>query len=236
MFSVIMAAYNAEKYISQTLDSLICQSFRDWECLIVVNGSTDSTEDISNSYSKRDHRIKVLKLGFANKSCALNRAIISCNTPLISILDADDLWHPDKLAVQVDMMKNSSFDILGTQMSYIDDQGNTRGEAPFLPLRHEDCLQWLTTKSNPIANSSVVYKRQIHDIVGYYDPEKFAVEDYDMWMRSARARLRMGNCRESLLMHRIHSSSNYNSTNRQQRMKNLVDATNDFYLHLHQGT
>jgi hypothetical protein len=90
----------------------------------------------------------------------------------------------------------------------------------------------LNSQKNPIANSSVVYKKSIHDKIGYYDPEKFGIEDYDMWKRAKRAGLTFKNLNEKLLLHRIHSTSNFNSTNRQKILKKFVDEIDIFQKRL----
>lgn len=227
MITVVVAAKDAEKWLDKTLKSLLCQTLKDWKCIVSINGSNDRTEEIAGSTG--DKRIRSITSDFPNKSCAVNRAITQAETELVCILDADDLWTPEKLEKQVASMNSLSVDILGTQMTYINESGDEQGVAPKLPTTNEGCVSWLTQKNNPIANSSVMYRREIHDLIGYYDPEKFAVEDYDMWMRCMRAGLKMGNCSETMLMHRIHMSSNYNSTNKQRILKQLVDATSEFY-------
>jgi glycosyltransferase involved in cell wall biosynthesis len=203
------------------------QSYENWECVISINGSTDSTSEICSSIN--DSRFKIITSDFPNKSLALNRAIISSKGEWISILDADDLWREDKLESQVERIKMSDIDICGTQMIYIDSKGQQFQEAPTLPIRHEDCVAQLNNQRNPIANSSVVYRKSIHDRVGYYDPEKF-VEDYDLWMRAKRANFVFANLDSKLLFHRVHESSHFNSSNRQALSKLLVDETDSFYL------
>lgn len=225
--SVIIAAKDAERWIVKTLESLKQQTYQNWECVISVNGSSDRTEEIART--EPDRRVRTITSSIPNKSSAVNRALNECQTRLVCILDADDLWTPEKLEKQLSSMCALNVDILGTQMLYINELGDEQGDAPALPTTHSGCISWLSQKNNPIANSSVMYRKQIHELIGYYDPEKFAVEDYDMWMRAMRAGLKMSNCSETMLMHRIHSSSNYNSTNRQQILKQLVDATNEFY-------
>ena len=227
--TVIIAAKDAEKWLPQTLQSLLTQTHNDWQCIISVNGSSDRTHEIAESTC--DSRIRVIVSNIANKSCAVNRAIISCTTPLVCILDADDIWHPSKLETQLSAMEGSNLSVLGTQMIYIDELGNESSNAPTLPLESKECYKWLMSKNNPLANSSVMYRREIHDLIGYYDPEKFAVEDYDMWMRCMRAGLRMGNCEDRMLLHRLYSSSSFNSSNKQKAMKHLVDEINTFYSH-----
>jgi len=229
MISVIIAAKDAEKWIGQTIESLLSQSFKDWECILSVNGSSDATQQIAESLSQKDNRFKTVVSDIPNKSLALNRAIIQSSRDLISILDADDLWYEKKLEHQIQYIISNEVDIVGTQMSYINDTGSIIPNAPLLPSGHNECVAWLQSQRNPIANSSVVYKKSLHDKVGYYDPEKFAVEDYDMWMRSARLKLKLTNLSEKYLFHRLHNSSNFNSNTKQQKHKELVDALHKFY-------
>jgi len=227
MISVIIAAKDAEKWISQTLQSLLLQSYEDWECILSINGSKDSTLEICSSIN--DNRFRIITSDTPNKSIALNRAIFESSREFISILDSDDLWEKDKLKSQIDYFGQSNIDICGTQMSYIEENGKQFKEAPFLPLDHDNCVLWLNNYNNPIANSSVLYKKSIHNLVGYYDPEKFAVEDYDMWMRSKRAGLKFSNLHQKLMKHRIHLFSNFNSSEKQVLNKRLVDSIEYFY-------
>jgi len=227
MISVIIAAKDCEKWIQRTVQSLLEQEFHDWECLISVNGSSDRTEEIARSFD--DRRFRVITSDIPNKSLAVNRALVNSSRDLICILDADDLWHPTKLGKQYLSIIDSKIDILGTQMVYIDENENEIMNTPHLPTDHDSCVSSLMKRENPIANSSVMYRKSLHDKVGYYDPEMFAVEDYDIWMRSMRAGLRFSNLKEKLLFHRLHGQSHYNSTNKQQICKHLVDEINFFF-------
>lgn len=225
MFSVIIAAYNAEKFIRETLKSLVLQTYEDWECIVVVNGSTDKTINIVNDFTVGDNRFNVLNLPFANKSAALNEGIINSNKSWISILDADDLWTSEKLMSQASFINlHKEFDVLGTQMQYIDAFGKLLENSPSLPCDHVDIIKSFDACNNAIANSSVVYKNNLHLRFGYYDVETFAVEDYDWWKRLARLGARFSNLKDTHVYHRIHKSSNFNSSNRQAVHKMLVDA------------
>ena len=222
--TVIIAAKDSEKWISKTVQSLMQQDFENWECIFSINGSSDTTLEIARSFCKNDDRFIELTSNIANKSLAVNRAIIQSRADLIAILDSDDLWHPNKLTNQTHFLQcNSDVDILGTQILYIDENDAAIPSAPLLPLSNDDCVKWLLSENNPIANSSVLYRKSIHDKVGFYDPEKFAVEDYDMWMRAKRAGLIFANTEKFHLMHRLHKHSSYNSANKQGLYKRLVD-------------
>lgn len=232
MISVVIAAKDCERWIQRTIKSLLDQDFQDWECLISVNGSSDRTEEIARSID--DSRFKVIISEIPNKSLAVNRALIESKRDIICILDADDLWHPMKLSRQYESFIENRPDILGTQMIYIDEDDKETRAAPRLPVDHNSCISCLKNRENPIANSSVMYRKDIHDKVGYYNPEVSAVEDYDIWMRSMRAGLKFQNLNEKFLLHRIHSTSNYNSSLNQQVLKSLIDQIDAFYGQMRQ--
>lgn len=226
MISVIIAAKDAERWIQKTIDSLRKQTYKEWNCIISINGSSDDTENIAKSIS--DTRFNVITSNIPNKSLALNRAIISSTKDWICILDADDLWTETKLEEQISHIAKFNSDITGTQLSYIDEFDKNIPNSPVLPTTNHECVEWLETRRNPIANSSVIYKRLIHDVVGYYDPEIF-VEDYDLWMRSKRAKLKFSNIASTCLLHRIYKTSNFNSSQKQKYCKDLVDEINVVY-------
>jgi glycosyltransferase involved in cell wall biosynthesis len=233
MFTVIIAAYNAEKFILKTINSLQEQSFKDWEAIISVNGSTDKTLDIANGVISNDKRFKVINSNIANKSSALNRAIFYSSNDWISILDADDLWLCSKLEHQKKFIEsNPNIDIIGTQVQYIDENDNFISKSPQLPIRHNEIVDMLNQNENSMANSSIVYKKNIHDIIGYYNPELFGTEDYDFWKRCRRFEFKFANLNEKYFLHRIHSTSNFNSSQKQEIYKNLIDENDVFLLQL----
>lgn len=228
MVTVIIAAKDSELWIEETFSSLLSQTFEDWECIVSVNGSTDRTESITKNIS--DHRFSLVTSEIPNKSLAINRALVKSTRDWICVLDSDDIWDVRKLEKQLAFSKTSKADVIGTQFSYVNaDSSSSNTQAPKLPTDHEGCVMWLNKRSNPIANSSVMYKKELHDIVGYYDPEIF-VEDYDMWMRSKRVGARFSNLNEILMKHRLHTASHFNSSRRQQIYKSMVDEIDRFII------
>nr|WP_265593962.1 glycosyltransferase family 2 protein [Haloferula sp. BvORR071] len=103
--SVIVPAYNAEKWLPATLDSVCSQSLREIEILVVDDGSTDSTHEIAAAFAARDPRVILIRQDNAGVGAARNRAIAAARGDYIAPLDADDLWYPEKLARQVDCME-----------------------------------------------------------------------------------------------------------------------------------
>lgn len=229
MFTVLIAAHNADKHIEETLRSLTSQQYQDWQCIVITNGCTDKTGEIVSAYASQDSRLQRLDLDFANKSAALNAGVVAANSEWIAILDADDLWTPDKLRLQHEFLsQNSDIDVLGTQLQYIDVLTRPIPNAPMLPVSSKEIFDSFNIRNNAIANSSAVYRRSLHRIFGYYDTEIF-VEDYDWWKRLVRKNVHFRNLKDVCLLHRVHSSSNFNASNRQQIYKQIVDQLDEIH-------
>lgn len=99
--SVVMPAYNAANFITQTIESVLNQTFTDFELLIIDDGSTDNTLEIAEQYAQRDRRIQVLSHVNQGVSATRNRGVKIAKGKLIAFLDADDIWLNDKLAAHL---------------------------------------------------------------------------------------------------------------------------------------
>ena len=223
MFSVLIAAHNAERFIGETINSLRFQTLASWECLMIVNGSVDGTLKMAHEAASTDERFRVIEMPFANKSAALNEGLLQSRNDWISILDADDFWHHEKLRSQEQfILANPEIDVLGTQLTYVDERSERKNRAPYLPTLHDDIAKKLNGRENVIANSSAVYRKSLHKRLGYYDTEVF-VEDYDWWLRCLRGGAKFANLGSTDLYHRLHASSNFNTSKKQHVMKSVVD-------------
>src|SRR5699024_5738845 len=100
LISIICTVRNGEKTISKTIDSILEQSYENWEFIIVDDGSTDKTIDILNEYKIKDKRIRVVSTGIIGRGKALNKAVSKANGNYLCNIDADDLMHPEKLSIQ----------------------------------------------------------------------------------------------------------------------------------------
>jgi teichuronic acid biosynthesis glycosyltransferase TuaG len=105
LVSVIMPAFNAEKYIEESINSVIGQTFLNWELIIINDGSTDSTEHIAGKYAATDARVKLVTQENKRLGAARNTGILNSKGNWIAFLDADDLWMPDKLKKQLCVAK-----------------------------------------------------------------------------------------------------------------------------------
>ena len=100
MISVLMSCYNSEKWVHKSIDSIIKQTFKDWELIIINDGSTDNTRKILESYSATDRRIKVYNKENSGLTDSLNFGLNKCNGSLIARIDADDRALPERLKFQ----------------------------------------------------------------------------------------------------------------------------------------
>lgn len=162
MVSIIMASYNKEKYISESINSVINQTYPDWELIITDDGSEDNTCSIVKRFTENDSRIKLVQspvnLGAAH---ARNTALSKATGRYIAYLDADDLWCPDKLLKQLDYMRENGYAMCYTSYDIIESDGEFR-KTIHIPskVNYEDFLKKPLTCSHSIMlDTAVVDKR-----------------------------------------------------------------------------
>ncbi len=182
--SVLMTIYNAGTYLRAAIDSLIGQTFLNWELIAIENGSSDDSFEILQSYS--DSRIKIFKLEKnIGRTPALRYANDNAKGEFIAVLDADDVAYPDRLFRQVRFMdNNSNVALVGAWADYIDSQGKVIGsfKPPTDPVRLRDCLGWV----NPIAHSSVMYRTNVANDLGGYPLDFVWGQDMALFLLIAR--------------------------------------------------
>jgi len=123
LVSVIMPAYNAEKYIAESIESVLAQTYEQWELLIIDDGSADRTKAIAESYAVRDERIQYIFQLNGKQGRARNKGIAAAHGEMIAFLDADDIWLPSKLEVQVAEMKEKGADLVFADTCSINEEG-----------------------------------------------------------------------------------------------------------------
>lgn len=124
LVSIITPSYNSEKYISNTIESVITQTYQNWEMIIVDDCSTDSSCDIAEKYTQKDSRIKLIKLNKnSGPAKARNRAIKEAKGRYISFLDSDDIWYHRKLEKQVYFMKENDLAVTCSSYYIVDAKG-----------------------------------------------------------------------------------------------------------------
>lgn len=225
MFTVLIAVHNGSSWIEEAVQTVSEQTFKEWECLILDNGSTDNTASVAKHAIKNDNRFQYHRLEVANKANALNYGITLAQYDWLAICDVDDLWSPVKLQAQNEYISdNPDIDFLGTRFEYFGHGDDLPSKTPHLPVEHIDIVAWLDRCENPLATSSVVYRKDIHFRgAGFYNTMYFSVEDYEIWKKGRMRNMKFANLPAALMMHRIHPPSPYQTTNRQEISKAVVD-------------
>jgi glycosyltransferase involved in cell wall biosynthesis len=207
MISILLATYNGEKFIKASIDSILNQTFTEWELLIGFNGTTDNSEKIVREYN--DSRIRIFDYGNdKGKAKTLNKLILEAKYDWIAIQDDDDVWIENKLEKQIKFIKD--YDIIGTTISYIDENLNFKG-APSLSTNHEDIVKRSLSGDNQIANTSAIFKKIDALEINGWDTSIDGIEDFDFWLRLIKNNKKTVNLSEKLVLHRIHSNSNFNN-------------------------
>jgi hypothetical protein len=207
--SVLMSVYNGEPYLSHAVQSILAQTYRDFELVIVDDGSTDRTRDILASFEASDGRIRILRnernIGLSH---SLNRGLSAVRARLVARMDADDLSRPDRLERQVAFLtERPEVDLVGSWLRVIG-----RNIILSRPSRHEDLVAVLCFQ-NCFWHPTLMFRLDRGDGTGIgeaiaYDAAHLYAEDYDLWVRLALDhRACLANIDEPLLHYRVHRRS-----------------------------
>ncbi len=210
--SVLMSVRNGGAYLRQAVDSILGQTFEDFEFIIIDNHSTDHTSELLRSVP--DPRIVLTRPASPESIAgALNHGSRLVTTDLIARMDADDIAHPRRLEVQMDFMRRQpDVGILGTQVRPINTAGEPISAEHFRkPETHAD-ISWRLFFGCPLWHPTVIMRKSLLDSLGWYGSdtiagrEAYSGEDYDLWCRAIRT-TRIHNLPDTLLDYRIHEQS-----------------------------
>ncbi len=182
--AVVIIAFNGARFIRRALDSLQAQTFRDFELLVVEDGSHDGTEAIVAGYE--DPRFRYIWRPNGGLSAARNTGIEHSTAPLIAFLDCDDWWHPEKLASQVAMLDAHPESGVAYSMAIRVDETTGAMEGPIRTNVEGDLLPRLLL-NNQVVNgpSSLMVRRSVMVKAGLFDEQVRYAEDWDCWLRLA---------------------------------------------------
>ena len=179
LVSVIIPTYNRGWIVQEAIDSVLDQGFRDYELIVVDDGSDDNTREMLSAYGKA---IKLLRQPNRGVSAARNRGIAEAAGQLIAFLDSDDLWLPGKLASQVKFFEENADAVVNqTQEIWI-----RNGVRVNPKKRHHKFSGMIFERSLAlclVSPSAVMIKKGLFDDVGLFDEQLPACEDYDLWLR-----------------------------------------------------
>ena len=221
--SVVMAVYNCENFIKLALESILNQSFTDFEFIIINDGSTDKSLDIINSFT--DDRIKVFNQENHGLAYSLNLGISMAKGKYIARMDADDISLPERFQMQYNYMeKNTNVDVLGGAMLYIDKSSNYLGRS-FSVISRANIKYYLLNLDNVISHPTVFIRSSSIEKYGKYCSSLFAKEDYHLWNKFLRKGAVLRNISKVLIQYRVldsSMSSNNSFTRKNSKIFNKV--------------
>lgn len=212
--SVVIITYNREKYLKEAIESVLEQSLRDFELIIIDDASTDRTPEIIKDYSSRDPRVKYFRneknLGISKSR---NIALKMAQGKYVAVLDSDDLWLDfDKLKKQYNFLEgnlSAGFVLAGTGVVVIDESGREL-KRYFNPLTDASIRREILLR-NPIAHSSAMFLKEAVVNLGGYDETLKIGEDYDLWLRIGK-RWKFTNLAGYSIKYRAHVSGAWNAS------------------------
>ncbi len=207
LVTVIVPVYNGERHLAQSLTSVVDQTYTRWECVVVDDGSTDSTPAIARSFAERDERMRTISQSNAGVSAARNRGLLAASDvdgTLVAFLDGDDVWTPDALEVLIGALVADP-DAVGAYglAEYIDAAGrpirpgaHSAGQRDRRVLGRFDLTSVEVSEPGTFSNLLVtgtiwptavaVHRRAVITAVGGFDSEIVGAEDWDLYLRMSR--------------------------------------------------
>lgn len=205
--SIIIPAYNAKKYIEETVQSVLNQSYTNWELLIIDDGSTDNTIEIIEALAKTDSRINYITKKNSGVSDSRNKGLSIAKGEFISFLDADDIWNKENLKEKINFIVENNIDVAYSDCEKIDANSNslknilTGSESPELS-------DILLLKGNYItAPSGIVLKKSVLDKIGGFDTNLSNNADQELWIRILSNNFKIKLIKKTLWKYRVHDNN-----------------------------
>lgn len=224
--SVIMTVRDGEKYIAQSLDSVLSQVYLPLELIVVDDGSVDQTLNILLSYSSKYSFLKVVKTEGVGRANALNLAVNSAKGEWIANIDSDDLWHPFKLLYQIYYLNIiQGADLISTGSMVIDGNSNPA-------YKNVHCYNFINLlprdffTGNKINHSSVVIRKDSLLKVGLYNCSLKKQIDLDLWHRMLNYDYKLYLIDSALTYKRLHSNQSF------ERRKRFFYSANSFFVNI----
>lgn len=203
LISVIMPTYNCAKFIGETIETVIAQTYKNWELIIVDDCSKDNTNEIVDKYILKDNRIKYHRLD-TNQGAAMARtkAMELANGNYMAFLDSDDLWKNDKLEKQIKFMEENNYNFTCTAYEQIDENGESLNKI-IKPKKKADYNRILL--DCPVGNSTVIYN--IDKLGKFKVPNIRKRNDDALWLQILKNEKYIYGMNEILMKYRIRQNS-----------------------------
>ena len=201
--SIIMAAYNTEKTIEQAINSVLCQTYTNFELLVVNDCSTDRTAEWVKSIAAKDSRVRLIS-NVKNNGVSYTRkhGLEEAKGDWIAILDSDDAWEPEKLEKQIVLQRRTNADLLFTGSAFMDSEGHPIDWCLHAP---KEVTYRQLLKQNVLSNSSALVRKELY--AKYYAIGDGMHEDFAIWLSILKEGKKAYGVDEPLLIYRIAKSS-----------------------------
>jgi glycosyltransferase involved in cell wall biosynthesis len=202
--SVLMPVYNAERYVGEAVESILKQTFTNFEFIIINDGSTDRSLQILQHYAQQDNRIRLFSRENRGLVKTLNEGLALAQTPLLARMDADDVAYPERFSIQKEFLdRNPDHLLLGSRVLIIDDEGDAICEMGSY-FRHNDIVEgFLSRQGQLIYHPSVMFRTKAVLAIDGYRNKYPHVEDLDMFLRIAE-KGKIENLNTVLIKYREH--------------------------------
>jgi len=235
--SIITSTFNDSPYIRATIKSVLDQSFKNWEYIIINDASTDNTEKIIKEFSKKDNRIRYYRnKNNQGQTINSNKGLLLVKGEYIARIDGDDIWvDKNKLKKQfLFLEKNSDYGLVGTFAKTINEKGEIIGALKY-PSRDSEIRKYILIE-NCFIHSSVLIRRSIINGIGGYNSKIISGQDYELWLNLG-CKSKFYNISEYLTQYRINpkgmTSSNYNLQLKETFM--IIKKYKNFYPNYFKG-
>lgn len=217
VISVVIPVYNSQAFLADAMQSVLSQSYSDWELVAVDDGSTDRSLEILHEFAAQDSRIRVLPMPHAGICCTRNTGIDAARGRYVAALDNDDVMLPSRLQAQFDFLESHPDHVaVGTAGLLIDVDGDPINER-FFPTSSEEIERELLAGRNPLMQSSMMFRRAAMVEAGRYQEDRNFAEDYDLFLRLTETG-KIANLGDVLMRQRQHvsraSAAHYDDQNR----------------------
>jgi len=234
MVSIVMTVFNGEKHLCKSIDSVLNQTYRNFEFIIVNDGSTDSTNAILQDYASQDNRIIVINNEHKGFPISLNLGISHAVGKIVARIDHDDIWMSNKLEIQLEILQEKpEIELLGSSIIPIDVNGDidNRYSRLFNNGMEFNSKQIKSTilKNSLICHSSAVFKKDVFWELGGYNVGYSTSVDYDLWIRFSSKH----NCfidKEPLVFYRIWSGNVSSRKRKIQTINSLIIRINGLFV------
>ena len=226
LVSAVIPAYNYGRFVARAIDSVLAQSHRDIECIVVDDGSTDDTATVLARYGDRIRAIRQENRGL---SATRNAGIGASRGEVIALLDADDEWKPEKIARQLAVLTaDPEVAVVGCAVELADGDGKHQGDVFFpAPVRGAAGLRAIALRQAWVCGSAsgAVIRRRVLDQVGLFDETLTAAEDWDMWLRIGAGGHAIVNLPDVLVrVYRHNTGSFRNAAKMEANQQKVLDA------------